>query len=144
MCRRLPSNTTYNAVLYYSSFLPHSYSFFITSSMLFSLSISPFIHPSLPPSPQMEDTLWSSLNDSHVKMPMALTAEKLGAQYGITRDQCDMFALSSQTRWQNGKTILSEHTHAHTHTHTHTHTHKKPLAAYYRSRVPGQARAPVH
>ena len=39
-------------------------------------------------------------------MPMALTAEKLGAQYSITREQCDEFALSSQTRWQNGEHFL--------------------------------------
>ena len=50
----------------------------------------------------MEDTLWSSLTDNYVKLPMALTAEKLAEQYGITRNQCDEFALSSQQRWSNG------------------------------------------
>ncbi len=50
----------------------------------------------------MEDTLWASLTDSYVKLPMALTAEKLAEQYGITREQCDQFALSSQQKWANG------------------------------------------
>jgi acetyl-CoA acetyltransferase family protein len=30
---------------------------------------------------------------------MGMTAEKLGAQYGITREQCDALALRSQQRW---------------------------------------------
>ena len=51
---------------------------------------------------QMEDTLWSSLTDAHCKLPMALTAEKLADQYGITREDCDRFALASQQRWANG------------------------------------------
>ncbi len=51
----------------------------------------------------MEDTLWASLTDSYAKLPMALTAEKLAEQYGITREECDQFALSSQQRWINGK-----------------------------------------
>ncbi|XP_064384573.1 3-ketoacyl-CoA thiolase, mitochondrial-like [Halichondria panicea] len=50
---------------------------------------------------KMEDTLWASLTDSYVKLPMALTAEKLAEQYGITREQCDQFALSSQQKWAN-------------------------------------------
>ena len=33
---------------------------------------------------------------------MALTAEKLAEQYGITREQCDEFAFSSQRKWTNG------------------------------------------
>ena len=55
----------------------------------------------------MEDTLWSSLTDSYAKLPMALTAEKLAEQYGITRQQCDEFALSSQQRWTNGNGAFS-------------------------------------
>ncbi len=55
---------------------------------------------------QMEDTLWSSLTDSYAKLPMALTAEKLAEQYGITRHQCDEFALSSQQRWTNGSSFV--------------------------------------
>ena len=50
----------------------------------------------------MEDTLWSSLTDAHCKLPMAMTAEKLAEQYGVTREDCDRFALSSQQRWTNG------------------------------------------
>lgn len=50
----------------------------------------------------MEDSLWAGLSDSYAKLPMALTAEKLGEQYGITREQCDEFALTSQQRWSNG------------------------------------------
>ncbi len=50
----------------------------------------------------MEDTLWSALTDTYVKLPMALTAEKLAEQYGITREECDQFALTSQKRWQEG------------------------------------------
>eukprot|EP00286_Rhodomonas_abbreviata_P029603 CAMPEP_0181313078 /NCGR_PEP_ID=MMETSP1101-20121128/14053_1 /TAXON_ID=46948 /ORGANISM="Rhodomonas abbreviata, Strain Caron Lab Isolate" /LENGTH=400 /DNA_ID=CAMNT_0023420001 /DNA_START=60 /DNA_END=1262 /DNA_ORIENTATION=- len=48
----------------------------------------------------LEDTLWSALNDQHIKMPMALTAEKLGEQCGITREACDAYALRSQHAWQ--------------------------------------------
>jgi len=33
---------------------------------------------------------------------MALTAEKLADKYGITREDCDRFALASQQRWSNG------------------------------------------
>ncbi|RYH27250.1 thiolase family protein [archaeon] len=43
-----------------------------------------------------EDALWAGLTDSYAKLPMGLTAEKLGAQYGITREQCDEFGLRSQ------------------------------------------------
>jgi len=50
----------------------------------------------------MEDTLWASLTDLHCKLPMALTAEKLADQYGVTREDCDRFALTSQQRWANG------------------------------------------
>jgi acetyl-CoA acyltransferase 2 len=46
-----------------------------------------------------EDQLWAGLTDSYVKIPMGLTAEKLGAQYGITRDQCDEFSLRSQSTY---------------------------------------------
>ena len=50
----------------------------------------------------MEDTLWSSLTDAYAKLPMALTAEKLAEQYGVSREDCDRFALSSQQRWAEG------------------------------------------
>ncbi|KFD48742.1 hypothetical protein M514_10372 [Trichuris suis] len=48
---------------------------------------------------EFEDTLWETLTDFYVTMPMGMTAEKLGAKYGITREKCDEIALRSQTRW---------------------------------------------
>jgi len=48
----------------------------------------------------LEDSLWIGLTDSYCKMPMALTAEKLGAQYNLTRDEVDQFALRSQQLWK--------------------------------------------
>src|SRR5262249_12232473 len=49
--------------------------------------------------PQVEDSLWSALTDSYCNTPMAVTAENLAQKYGITRQMCDEFALSSQQRW---------------------------------------------
>ena len=49
--------------------------------------------------PQVGDTLWDALTDSYVNTPMAVTAENLAVKYGITREQCDAFALTSQKRW---------------------------------------------
>ncbi len=49
--------------------------------------------------PAMVDTLWASLTDSFCNTPMAITAENLAGDYGITREQCDAFALKSQQRW---------------------------------------------
>lgn len=46
-----------------------------------------------------EDSLWAALTDTYCKLPMALTAEKLGEQFGITRQQVDDFALASQQKW---------------------------------------------
>lgn len=42
--------------------------------------------------------LWHTLTDSHVKTPMAMTAENLAVKYGISRAECDAFALQSQKR----------------------------------------------
>lgn len=47
-----------------------------------------------------EDTLWAGLTDSYCGLPMGMTAEKLGAQFKITRDEADNFALRSQQRWK--------------------------------------------
>lgn len=47
---------------------------------------------------QLEDSLWSALTDTYCNVSMAMTAEKLAAQYGITRAQADAFALQSQMR----------------------------------------------
>jgi acetyl-CoA C-acetyltransferase/acetyl-CoA acyltransferase 2 len=49
--------------------------------------------------PPIEDSLWSALTDSYTGTPMAITAENLAAKYGITRTQCDEYALASQQRW---------------------------------------------
>ncbi|XP_057334052.1 3-ketoacyl-CoA thiolase, mitochondrial isoform X2 [Microplitis mediator] len=47
-----------------------------------------------------EDALWVGLADSYCKLPMGGTAEKLGAKYGVTREEVDEFALRSQKRWK--------------------------------------------
>jgi len=49
--------------------------------------------------PNVEDSLWSALTDSYCNTPMAVTAENLAQKYGITRQECDAYALSSQHRW---------------------------------------------
>jgi acetyl-CoA C-acetyltransferase/acetyl-CoA acyltransferase 2 len=49
--------------------------------------------------PQVGDTLWDALTDSYCNTPMGMTAENLSTKYGITRQQCDEYALSSQQRW---------------------------------------------
>jgi acetyl-CoA C-acetyltransferase/acetyl-CoA acyltransferase 2 len=50
-------------------------------------------------SPAVEDSLWSALTDSYNNTPMAVTAENLATKYGITRQECDAYALQSQQRW---------------------------------------------
>lgn len=50
-------------------------------------------------SPELEDTLWSSLYDPHAGCAMANTAENLAEKYGITREQCDEYGLRSQKAW---------------------------------------------
>lgn len=47
-----------------------------------------------------EDTLWAGLTDSYCGLPMGMTAEKLGAQFKITRDEVDQYALESQQKWK--------------------------------------------
>ena len=47
---------------------------------------------------KFEDSLWSALTDTYCNISMAMTAENLAAQYGITRAQADAFALESQLR----------------------------------------------
>ncbi|HET6583635.1 MAG TPA: acetyl-CoA C-acetyltransferase [Nannocystaceae bacterium] len=49
--------------------------------------------------PKLEDTLWSSLFDPHAGCAMAITAENLATKHGITREQCDAYALRSQQTW---------------------------------------------
>ncbi|XP_041467049.1 3-ketoacyl-CoA thiolase, mitochondrial-like [Lytechinus variegatus] len=48
---------------------------------------------------KLEDTLWATLTDAHIKTPMGITAETLGAKYEVTREDCDEFALLGQQRW---------------------------------------------
>jgi acetyl-CoA acyltransferase 2 len=47
-----------------------------------------------------EDALWQTLCDSYTQMPMGMTAEKLGAQYNVTRQDCDEFGARSQHLWK--------------------------------------------
>ncbi|HVH44607.1 MAG TPA: acetyl-CoA C-acetyltransferase [Labilithrix sp.] len=60
--------------------------------------------------PQVEDSLWSALTDSYVNTPMAVTAENLATKHGISRQECDAYALSSQQRWAaaNEKGLFQE------------------------------------
>jgi acetyl-CoA acetyltransferase family protein len=44
----------------------------------------------------LEDALFVGLTDSYCGLPMALTAEKLADQFGITRKDADAYALRSQ------------------------------------------------
>jgi acetyl-CoA acyltransferase 2 len=48
---------------------------------------------------QFEDSLWSALTDSYTGLPMAITAENLAEKHGISRADCDAYALQSQQRW---------------------------------------------
>ncbi|CAK9817345.1 3-ketoacyl-CoA thiolase, mitochondrial [Anthophora plagiata] len=47
-----------------------------------------------------EDSLWLGLLDTYCNLPMGVTAEKLGSQYGLKRQQVDEFALRSQQLWK--------------------------------------------
>ena len=49
--------------------------------------------------PPVEDSLWTALTDSYNSTPMAVTAENLAVKYGISRQDCDAYALGSQQRW---------------------------------------------
>jgi len=49
--------------------------------------------------PALEDSLWNALTDTYTNTPMAVTAENLAVKYGISREACDAYALSSQKRW---------------------------------------------
>ena len=44
----------------------------------------------------LEDTLMAGLTDTYCGLPMALTAEKLAEQFGVTRKDADAYALRSQ------------------------------------------------
>lgn len=50
---------------------------------------------------ELEDAMTGALTDAYTGTPMAITAENLGAQYDITRDQVDEYAYETQTRYKN-------------------------------------------
>ncbi len=50
--------------------------------------------------PKMQDLLWECLTDTYTGAPMAITAETLGAEHGISREEVDAYAALSQSRWQ--------------------------------------------
>lgn len=70
-----------------------------------SMSLAPFIvrnirfGTTLGKNYDMEDSLWAGLTDSYCKLPMALTAEKLGEKYNVTRAKTDEFSFASQQKW---------------------------------------------
>ncbi len=48
--------------------------------------------------PQTIDSLWEALYDQHAKMSMGQTAENLAKDFGISREDCDRWALLSHQR----------------------------------------------
>lgn len=52
---------------------------------------------------QMYDSLWSGLTDTYAQTPMAITAENLATKYNISRQECDEYALLSQSRWKEAQ-----------------------------------------
>jgi len=49
---------------------------------------------------ELEDYMTSALTDAYAGTPMAITAENLGEQYGITREQCDQYSILSQLKYK--------------------------------------------
>lgn len=49
---------------------------------------------------ECEDYLTSCLTDAQVKMPMAMTAERVGEKYKISRQEVDEYSLETQKRYQ--------------------------------------------
>ncbi len=52
---------------------------------------------------KLEDYLWEALTDSYVGCGMAITAENLAQQYGISREEVDAYALRSQQTAQHAQ-----------------------------------------
>lgn len=53
---------------------------------------------------KLVDSLFCALTDAYpTPTPMGVTAENLAVKYGITREQCDAFALRSQALYQKGQ-----------------------------------------
>jgi acetyl-CoA acyltransferase 2 len=50
-------------------------------------------------SPEFQDSLWGALTDSYTGCAMAITAENLAEQYGISREACDAYGVRSQKAW---------------------------------------------
>ena len=48
------------------------------------------------------DALWEALYDPVAELAMSGTAERLGEQYGVTREECDAFAYRSQMAYKAG------------------------------------------
>lgn len=48
----------------------------------------------------LEDAMTSALTDSYAGIPMAITAENLGEQYGISRQACDEYSIKTQQRYK--------------------------------------------
>lgn len=48
------------------------------------------------PSPKFEDSLYEGLHDSYGGCAMSETAENLAEQYGVTREECEAYAVRSQ------------------------------------------------
>lgn len=51
-------------------------------------------------STELQDALWGALTDSFAGLPMALTAEGLAKQKGVSRKEADEYALRSQMAYQ--------------------------------------------
>jgi acetyl-CoA C-acetyltransferase/acetyl-CoA acyltransferase 2 len=49
---------------------------------------------------ELEDAMTSALTDSYAGIPMAITAENLGAQYDVTRAACDEYSIQTQQRYK--------------------------------------------
>ncbi|XP_011499497.1 PREDICTED: 3-ketoacyl-CoA thiolase, mitochondrial [Ceratosolen solmsi marchali] len=49
---------------------------------------------------EFEDSLWQGLFDTYCGLPMGMTAEKLGAQFKVTREEVDNFSLRSHLLWK--------------------------------------------
>lgn len=52
---------------------------------------------------KLEDTLSDGFFDTYCNLSIGLTAEKLGAQFNLKREEVDQFALRSQQCWKAGK-----------------------------------------
>lgn len=60
-------------------------------------------------SPPLEDLLWEALRDPQCGKAMAETAEALAVEHGISRAECDAYALRSQqgaeAAWKEGRMV---------------------------------------